>query len=310
MNVTALAGGVGGAKLAVGLQSVLRSRDSSSLTVIVNTADDDVVYGLHVSPDVDIVTYWLAGLADTDRGWGLRGDTFAVVDALDRLGVPTWFRLGDRDMATCLYRTHQLRAGASPASIADDIRKRLGVWARVVPMSDDPVRSVVTTKDGRTLAFQEYFVKERHMPEVATVTFEGIENAKPSNGVLDAIASADVVIVCPSNPVVSIGPILALPGVRNALVDHARVMAVSPIVERAPLKGPADKLMHSIGVDVSAAGVAWLYRDFCDVFVIDARDESEREGIERSGTDVLVTDTIMVDHHASAAVAAACLDAS
>lgn len=292
MKVTALAGGVGGAKLLVGLQRVLHE----DLTAIVNTGDDSVIYGVHVSPDVDIVTYRLAGIGDTDRGWGIRGDTFDVLGALRNLGHPTWFSLGDRDLATCMFRTMALAGGATLSDVTAEIATALGVRARVLPMSDDRVRTIFRTTSGETLEFQEYFVRERQEPEIASVSFEGIDDASPGPLVLDAIGGADLVVVCPSNPVVSIGPIVALPGIRDALRVHPRVVAVSPIVRGAPIKGPADKLLRSTGSAVSASGVAALYSDFCKVFVV---DETDRDELGRIEGDARALDTIMVDESAS-----------
>ena len=297
MKVTALAGGVGGAKLLIGLDRVVPSED---LTAIINTGDDAVMYGVHVSPDVDIVTYWLAGMADTDRGWGIRDDTFTIVGALKTLGEDTWFQLGDRDFATCLVRTARLDAGASLSTVTDEIRRHLKVRPRLLPMSDDPVRTSFVTNDGRSLEFQEYFVKERHRPDVATITFNGIEDAKPAPDVIDEIVAADVVVLCPSNPVVSIGPILALTGVRDALREHPNVIAVSPIVRGAALKGPADKLLRAVGAEASAAGVAVMYSDFTNTFVFDRGDEAHHAEIEaRSGIDAVPLDTIMSTPEAS-----------
>lgn len=296
MKVTALAGGVGGAKLAIGLARAAAPED---LTIVVNTGDDAVIYGVHVSPDVDIVTYWLAGVADTERGWGLKDDTFTMVEWLRKLGIDSWFRLGDRDFGTCLIRTSRLRDGASLSEAADEIRKRLGVKPRLIPMSDDPVRTSFVTTDGVTLEFQEYFVKERHEPEIAEVILNGIDEARPAPGVLEAIAGADIVVVCPSNPVVSIGPILALAGLRDALREHRKVVAVSPIIRGAALKGPADRLLATIGADVSAAGVAELYSDFVDVFVFDRVDENHRDEIEATGVTAVPLDTIMDSASAS-----------
>ncbi|MBW3594194.1 MAG: 2-phospho-L-lactate transferase [Actinobacteria bacterium] len=296
VKVTALAGGVGGAKLAIGLARALPAED---LTIVVNTGDDAVVYGVHVSPDVDIVTYWLAGVADVDRGWGIKDDTFTLVGWLRKLDLEAWFSLGDRDYATCLVRTSRLRDGATLSEATDEVRRRLGVAIKVIPMSDDPVRTSFVTADGRTLEFQEYFVKERHEPEVAEVMLNGIDDAKPAPGVMDAIASADTVVVCPSNPVVSIGPIVALAGVRDALRDHPHVVAVSPIVRGAALKGPADRLLATVGVEVSAAGVAGLYSDFVDVFVFDRVDEHHRDEIESAGVTAVPLDTIMDNANAS-----------
>ena len=297
VKVTALAGGVGGAKLAIGLA---RAVPPSDLTVVVNTGDDAVIYGVHVSPDVDIVTYWLAGVADTDRGWGLRGDTFELVDWLrTKLDQDAWFRLGDRDYATCLLRTMRLNAGGTLSAATDEIRRLLRVKAAILPMSDDPVPTTFVTEDGRTLDFQEYFVKERHEPEIAEVIFNGIDDANPAPGVLEAIAAADVVVLCPSNPVVSIGPIVGLPGVREALRSHPNVAAVSPIVRGAALKGPADKLLATVGAEVSAAGVAKLYQDFVNTFVFDRVDEHHQEVIAGTGARAVPLDTIMDSDSAS-----------
>ena len=295
MKIAALAGGVGGAKLLIGLQKIARE----DLTAIVNTGDDARIYGLHVSPDLDIVTYWLSGIADRERGWGVARDAFNVIDGLARLGQETWFQLGDRDLATCLYRTLRLDEGASLSAVTSAIATALGVAARLVPMSDDRVATVLRTADGRTLEFQEYFVKERTEPEIAEVAFEGIDDAGPAPGVLAAIADADVVIVCPSNPIVSISPILGVAGIRDALVGHPRVLAVSPIVRGAAVKGPADRLLESLGGESSASGVARLYADFCDGFAIDASDSAEASKVEAAGLEPIVTDTIMVDERAS-----------
>ena len=301
MDVTALAGGVGGSKLLVGLQNALAG---NALTAVVNTADDAVIYGVHVSPDVDIVTYWLAGIADRTRGWGIEGDTFNVVEAFGRLGSERWFSLGDADFATCLFRTQRLADGVSLSTITDEIRRSLGIEARILPMSDDPVRTRIVCADGRTLEFQEYFVKERQEPDVAEVRFAGIADAKPAPGVIEAIRDADRVVVCPSNPVLSVAPILSLPGVRDALREHPNVIAVSPIVGGRALKGPADKLLPATGADSSATGVARLYADFCETFVLDRRDEDEVSAIEALGVRAVALDTIMSDVERSAHLAA------
>jgi LPPG:FO 2-phospho-L-lactate transferase len=300
VNVTALAGGVGGAKLLVGLD---RALEPGRLTAIVNTGDDATIYGVHISPDVDIVTYWLGGVADTDRGWGIRNDTFEVVDALKARGVETWFRLGDRDFATCIYRTMRLRAGASLGAVTDELRKRFGVATRVVPATDDDFRTLVHTTDGRTLEFQEYFVRERQRPDVESVEYAGAAQARPAPGVIDAIETADRVILCPSNPVLSIGPILALPGVRDALRAHPNVLAVTPIIRGIALKGPADRILMSMGRGSSASSVARLYADFLDVFVVDATDIDEMTAVEAANIRAVALDTFMYDHDASLALA-------
>jgi LPPG:FO 2-phospho-L-lactate transferase len=302
---TALAGGVGGAKLLVGLD---RALDPGRLTAIVNIGDDEEIYGVHVSPDLDIVAYWLAGLADTQRGWGIRDDTFTVVESLHRLGGEAWFRLGDRDFATCLYRTQQLRAGATLSAITDDIRRAFGIASVLVPASDDRVRTKVVTQTSGTLDFQEYFVRERARPAVEDVTFEGIRDAKPAPAVLPAIEGADRVILCPSNPVLSIAPILALPGVREALRNHPQVVAVTPIVRGAALKGPAAEIMRTMGIGEGAAAVARLYADFADTFVVDSSDSDQLRLVEELGVRPVGLDTIMNDHRASELLARNLLD--
>lgn len=299
MKVAALAGGVGGAKLLVGLDAAL----GANLTAIVNTGDDDSLYGVRISPDLDIVTYWLAGIADERRGWGIAGDSFTVVDSLGKLGAPTWFRLGDSDFATCIHRTQRLSEGATLSDATDEIRRALEVRTQVIPMSDDDVRTQIVTRAGDTLAFQDYFVRRRADVDVARVVFAGAEDAKPAPGVVDAIEAADRVVVCPSNPVVSVAPILALPGVRDALAAHPSVVAVTPIVRGAPLKGPADRLLAGLGIEVSASGVARLYSGWCDLFVVDASDAPEAEPTEAAEMDAVILDTVMSDRAASGRLA-------
>ena len=305
MKVTALAGGVGAAKLLVGLQEILEDQ----LTAVVNVGDDAVIYEVHVSPDIDIVTYWLAGIADTGRGWGIRDDTFGVVEGLTSLGVETWFRLGDRDFATCLYRTERLRAGHQLSSVTAEIATTLGVSARILPVSDDPVRTRLVTADGKTLDFQEYFVRRRCEPEIREVLFTGISDAQPVAAVLDAISAADRVIVCPSNPILSIGPILGVPEVRDALRAHSDVLAVTPIVGGKALKGPADRLLVSLGYASNAATVASLYVDFLNGFVIDVTDQHEEEAVDKLGIRAIALDTLMVDRAASKRLAQDLLNA-
>lgn len=302
MKVTGLAGGVGGSKMLEGLDRVV-----DDLTAVVNTGDDATIYGVHVSPDVDIVTYRLAGMVDTDKGWGIKDDTFHAVEAIGLLGQENWFRLGDRDFATCLVRTERMEEGEPLSSVTDTIRRSLGVKARIIPMTDDPVATRLVTDEGHTLEFQEYFVKLRQAPTIAEVRFAGISDAKPAPGLLDALRGADVVVVCPSNPLISIGPILALPEVRDTLRDHDRVIAVSPIVGGAALKGPADALLRSTGSEASAAGVAKLYSDFVDLFVVDETDADQVEAIRSSGVDAVALDTIMTDAPAAERLARALL---
>ncbi len=305
--VVVLAGGVGGARLAHGLQAHL----GDELVVIVNTGDDLERHGLEIWPDHDTVLYTLAGLDDRERGWGLRDETWTAMDGLERLGEATWFRLGDRDLATHLLRTQQLRSGHRPTEVALDLRRRLGVAATILPMTDDRVRTIVRTDDG-WLPFQDYFVRLQQAPEVRAVRFEGIAEARPSPEVLDALARARVIVVAPSNPFVSVGPILALPGVADA-IEQARaggvvVVGVSPIVGGRALKGPADRMLTSLGGEASALGVAAHYGNLLDGFVIDDVDADQAPGIAALGPAVTVTDSIMRDDAARARLAATALE--
>lgn len=290
MQVAVLAGGVGAARFLQGLVQIV---PPESITAIVNTGDDIVVHGLHVSPDLDIVMYMLAGLINEEAGWGIAGDTFACLEFMSRYGEETWFRLGDRDLATCIYRTNLLRSGRSLSAATQELAERLGVAVRLLPMSDDPVQTQITTPDG-VLPFQEYFVKRGQRDEVRAVRFQGIEQARPSPGVLDAIAQADAVIVAPSNPFVSIGSILGVPGIRQALRERrGGVAAVSPIIGGRAVKGPADRMLRSMGTESSAYGVATLYQDFVRTFIIDDQDAALADRIRNLGMKVLVTPTLM-----------------
>jgi LPPG:FO 2-phospho-L-lactate transferase len=300
-SIVALAGGVGAARFLSGLIAAV---DPARVTAIVNTGDDRVFYGAHVSPDLDIVTYTLAGLIDRERGFGLEGDTFALVDRLAELGHETWFRLGDRDFAHCLHRTLRLQAGASLAEVADELRRHLGVASRILPMSDAPCPTIVELSGGRRVHFEEYLVRDGAPADVESVDLSAARAATPSAGVLEAIADATLIAVCPSNPVVSIGPILAVRGIREALdAAQAPKVGISPIVGGAPIKGPADSLLRGIGVEVSARGVATHYRDWIDAFVIDERDAELAERVRELGLGVAVTDTIMTNRDRSAALA-------
>ena len=290
MKVCALAGGVGGAKLAVGLQEVLPAGD---LTVVVNTADDFDLWGLRICPDLDTVMYTLAGVSNPETGWGLAGESFEALNMLARYGEDAWFKLGDRDLATHVLRTARLRAGESLTAVTASLSLSLGAGAVVLPMSDEKVSTVLKTPAG-LLEFQEYFVRRRQRDEVLGVELRGIEQARPTGSVLDAVASSEVIVVCPSNPVVSIGPILALPGMRNALASaSAPKMAVSPIVGGRALKGPADRMLASLGHESSAAGVAAIYEGLVDGMIVDRIDEGERAVIEALGMDVLATEAVM-----------------
>jgi LPPG:FO 2-phospho-L-lactate transferase len=308
--LVALAGGVGAARFLRGLVQVVAPQD---VTVIVNTGDDDWFHGLLVCPDLDTVTYTLAGAEHPETGWGLAGETFAAMDALERYALPTWFRLGDRDLATHLYRRERLEAGASLSTIAAEIAAAWGVRSRLVPMSDDRVstRIEVRAADGSAseLRMQEWFVRERAEPSVVAVRFEGVATARPAPGVLDALDNAEKIIVCPSNPVISIGPILAVPGVRDALRRRRdRVVGVSPIIAGAPVKGPADRLMAPLGMEVSCVGVARAYRDVSAALVIDAGDAARAGEVEALGVHPVVADTLMRDARVAAALARHTLD--
>jgi LPPG:FO 2-phospho-L-lactate transferase len=304
-RVVALAGGVGAARFLSGLVQVAAPEQ---VTAIVNTGDDRVFYGVHVSPDLDIVTYTLAGRVDREKGYGVAGDTFHVVETLAALGHPTWFRLGDRDLAACLHRTIRLREGAGLAAVTDELARAQRVAVRILPMSEDPCPTFVDLRGGRRVHFEEYLARDGAPDEVEGVDLSAARAARPGPGVVEAIAAADAVLVCPSNPVVSIGPILAVPGIRAALAAaRAPVVAVSPIVGGAPIKGPADRLLRGIGVEVSARGVAGLYRDWAGGFVLDARDAAQRDDVAALGLRPRVTDTVMRSSEAAARLAAEAL---
>jgi len=288
-KIVALAGGVGGAKLALGLAGVL---PAESLTVVVNTADDFEHLGLAISPDLDTVMYTLAGVANPETGWGRRDESWTVMEALRRLGGETWFRLGDKDLATHIERTRRLRSGEKLSAVTRDLAERLGVKPTLVPMSDDPVRTVVTT-DRSELAFQDWFVRLRCEPVVVSLHFAGAKTARPHPALLD-MADLRGLIVCPSNPFVSVAPIVALPGVRPAF-ENTRVprVAVTPIVGGNAIKGPAAKMLAELGHDVSALGVARYYKGLIDGFVLDARDAALAPKIEALGMRVRMADTMM-----------------
>jgi len=310
MRVVALAGGVGGAKLAHGLQQVLAP---GGLSVVVNTGDDVERHGLLVCPDHDTVLYTLAGLADREHGWGLADETWSAIDQLDRLGEDTWFRLGDRDLALHVLRTARLRGGARLTEVARDVAARLGVSTRILPMSDDPVRTRVRAPDG-WLDFQDYFVRLRQAPDVLEVRFEGAASARPTPEVLDALAGAEAVVICPSNPVVSIGPILAVPGIAAALAAaRARgvpVVAVSPIVAGRALRGPAGRMLVSLGEESSVVGVARRYAGLADVLVVDEVDAALAPAVEAAGPRAVVAATVMTDDASRAALARTALRAA
>lgn len=291
LKVTALAGGVGAARFLTGLIQLIREED---LTVVVNTGDDINLFGLYISPDVDIVSYTLAGIVDEEKGWGIRDDTFGCLDRLKRYNVAgTWFNVGDQDLATHIYRTQRLAQGVSLLEIAGEISHSLGLKAKILPMSNDHFETHITTSRG-SMHFEEFFVRDQCREKILNIQFDGVTSAKPAPQVLEALLEADRVIVCPSNPIVSIGTILSVRGIRETLQQtEARVTAISPIVAGMPLKGPTDKMLQSLGLEVCAYSVAKLYADFLDAYVIDVKDRAEKSRIEKLGLDVLVTNTIM-----------------
>ena len=290
--IVALAGGVGGAKMAHGLQAAL---PPGALTTIVNTADDFDLYGLRICPDLDTVMYTLAGIADPVNGWGVAGDSRNTLDAIARYGEHPWFLLGDQDFATHILRTERLRAGTPLSAVTAELAASLGIPGRILPMTDDRVATLIDTPSGR-LEFQEYFVARRQSDDVLGVVFAGIDEATANAGVLDAIRDAKTIVVAPSNPIVSVGPILATPGIRAALErTEAPIVAVSPIVGGRALKGPAAQMLATLGHEVSALGVARLYASLVDGMVIDAADRELTAEIERLGPRVLVTETVMGD---------------
>lgn len=295
--ITALGGGSGAAKFLKGLTGVI---SPSELTVIVNTADDMDLYGMRVSPDIDTIIYRLSGSIDEKKGWGLRGDTFEFLGAAARFGFPTWFGLGDRDLATHLFRKAVIDAGGTLSESTSEIARRFGLGEiRILPMSDDRIETWIDTDVGE-MHFQEYYIKHAMRPEVRGVKIKGARDASAAPLVLDSIDSADLVIICPSNPIISIGPILEVKEVRQRLVGAPGLkVAVSPLMRGKPLKGPADKLMRGLGMEASSTQVARLYADFLDVLVIDPSDAGEAAGIEALGISVFVTDTVIPDERSS-----------
>jgi LPPG:FO 2-phospho-L-lactate transferase len=288
--IVALAGGVGAARFLDGLVRVI---DPARLWIVGNTADDTEMHGLHISPDLDTVAYTLAGLANPQHGWGLGGDTFQCLEGLRKLGAEAWFQLGDRDFATHLYRTARLREGATLTQVTAELTAAWGLPCKLIPMTDQRVRTLVKTRGG-VMDFQTYFVRRQARDTVLGVTFNGARRARPAPGLLQAIRQAAGIIICPSNPIISIGPILAVPGIREALRQSAApVAAISPIVGGRALKGPAARMMKSLGMRVSALGVAELYRDFVNVFILDQVDASQAAKVEALGMRVVITDTIM-----------------
>jgi len=292
LKVAALAGGVGAAKFLRGLIEIV---PQENVSVIGNVGDDLTLYGLHISPDLDIVMYTLAGLVCREKGWGVEGDSFNCLNMLSRYGFDPWFKLGDMDLATHIYRTYLLKSGLTISQATLELCKRLGLKVKLIPATDSYLRTIIISNEGR-LAFQEYFVKRRCEPKVLDVVFEGADRAEPAPGVLESLEEADVIVLCPSNPILSIGPILAVKAIRRLLRRSQKpIVAVSPIVAGRALKGPADKIMLELGLKPSALTVAELYRDFLKVFVVDVRDGDLKPEVEELGIEVVLTDTIMSD---------------
>ena len=288
--ITVLAGGVGAARFLQGLTRIL---DTERLTIIANTGDDLEIHGLHVSPDLDTLTYTLAGLIDEEKGWGLKGDTFNYLQMMERYGQETWFKIGDRDLATHILRTSLLKRNFSLTEVTREVCRRLGVQHEILPMTDDPVRTVIHSEEG-VLGFQEYFVKRRFEVEVKNIVFKGCESARPSPSVLDAIRESDGIVFAPSNPIVSIGCIMSIKGIREA-IDESRVgkVAISPLIAGKPVRGPADRIMRGLGIEPSALGIASIYKGLIDTLVIDREDSHLKDAIQDLGIDVIVTETRM-----------------
>ena len=305
-QVVVLAGGVGAARF---LRGVVRAVAPEAISVIVNTGDDRRFYGVHVSPDIDIVTYTLANRIDPERGFGLANDTYRLVERLAELGHETWFRLGDADFANCLHRTLRLDEGVGLEAVTDELRRDHDLALRILPMSNDPCPTFVELSGGQRMHFEEYLVRDGAPTDVEAVDLSAATAAQPAPGVLEAIALADTILVCPSNPVVSIGPILAVPGIREAIdASSAPVVGVSPIVGGAPIKGPAHTLLRALDVEVSALGVARFYSEWMAGFVFDERDAALSAEIAALGLEISCVDTMMVDAAVSRAVAESALD--
>lgn len=305
MKITALAGGVGASKLLVGLAHLMPPED---LTIIANTGDDIELFGLRICPDVDTITYTLAGIINEQNGWGLRDDSFECLRILDRFGGPAWFNLGDRDLATHIFRSDQLRQGRTLTDITDTIRRSLGVDTTILPMTDSYTPTRVVTEEGE-FHFQEYFVRRRCEPVIRDIRFDNIQSAEPARGVLHALLDSDAIVLCPSNPFISIGPILAVPGIRDALRrTRAVVVAVTPIIGARALKGPAAEMLRDMGQEVSSFGVAELYVDIVDGFLLDESDRDQISRIRELGMEVFAANTVMQSFEDKQHVAHSVLD--
>ncbi len=305
--IAVLCGGVGAARLLSGLVDVV---EPAQIHAVVNVGDDLVLHGLAISPDLDTITYTLSGEHNAATGWGLRDETWRAIDALGAFGAETWFRLGDRDLGTHLYRTGRLAQGAPLSVVTREIAARFGLGIGITPVTDDSLRTVLTLEGGADVYFQEYFVRLAHAVPVAAVRFEGAERARPAPGVLDLLERADRILVAPSNPIVSIAPILAVPGV-TAVLERRRddVIAISPIVGGRALKGPADRLLRELGGEASAVGVARVLASIAGTLVIDTVDDDLRDAVRATGVRCVVTDTVMGPPGVAAALAATALGA-
>ena len=305
--ITALGGGVGAAKFLEGLSSVIGDRQ---LNVIVNTGDDICLNGLNISPDIDTIIYRLSGVVDKKKGWGIEQDTFNTLNALDRFGLETWFNIGDIDLATHIFRTYLRSKGFRASEITSKIARAYDVPQniKILPMTDHDVETWIQTHEGE-IHFQDYLVKRKMAPEVCRVTVRGADKAAPAPGVIESIKEAKAIIICPSNPIISIGPILQVKGVRDALKEsHGNVIAISPLVGGMPLKGPADRLMRGLGLQVSSTQIARLYSDFLDIMVIDSQDSHEKSDITGLGLNTFVTDTVMSSREKAAILASSVLE--
>ena len=299
------------------LSGLVRVVPPDDITAIVNVGDDMVLHGLHISPDLDTITYTLAGMDNRETGWGVAGESWTVMDELGRIGGEDWFRLGDRDLATHLFRTGRLAAGAPLSAVTAELCRRRGIAVRLLPVTDDPVRTRVTLAEasplgpvGTEVGFQDYFVRLRHDVAASGVRFEGAADARPSPGLMESLEQADAIVVCPSNPVVSIAPVLAVPGVRDALgARRERVVAVSPIIAGAALKGPADRLLAELGTEPSVVGVARLYAPWAGVLVVDTADADRAADVEAEGVRCIVTPTVMSSPERAAELARVVVDA-
>jgi LPPG:FO 2-phospho-L-lactate transferase len=307
LKVTALAGGVGAAKF---LRGLIEIAPQENVNIIGNVGDDITFYGLHISPDLDIVMYTLADLVCKKRGWGIEGDSFNCLNMLSRYGFDPWFKLGDMDLATHIYRTYLLRNGLTLSQVTLELCRRLGLKVKLIPVTDNYLRTIILSSEGR-LSFQEYFVKRKCEPKVLNVIFEGSDKAEPAPGVLESLEEANIIVLCPSNPILSIGPILAVKGIRNFLRKSSKpIVAISPIIAGKALKGPADKIMLELGLKPSALTVAEIYKDFLKVFILDVRDKSLKPEIEELGIKVILADTIMSDLSKQIALASETLKAA